>query len=272
MNKTKSAMKQVQRIINHLFGYVGLRVSKLNNDNISHGAYIAVVKEVHDIMSKTLFTQLPRREGRIDLMSKLLGTGISQSMYIIHYLSQSLALAGDVCEFGVAQGATSALLANEIRTTDKALWLFDSFKGLPKPTEKDVLLDDIFNLGSMEKYEGEMAVPIREVVKKLQNISFPQSRTRVVPGFIEDTIKSADLPQKVCFAYVDFDFYSPIAIALSYLDRHLSHGGFIIVDDYGFFSAGAKVAVDEFMQTHYERYQMIMPEQFAGCFCILRKK
>jgi O-methyltransferase len=40
--------------------------------------------------------------------------------------------------------ATSALLANEIRSTERTLWLFDSFKGLGKPSEKDLLIDDIF--------------------------------------------------------------------------------------------------------------------------------
>jgi hypothetical protein len=36
---------------------------------------------------------------------------------------------------GIAQCATSALIANEISSSKKNLWLFDSFKGLPKPTE-----------------------------------------------------------------------------------------------------------------------------------------
>lgn len=69
-------------------------------------------------------------------MAKLLGTQISEAMYILVFLHRSLELDGDVCEFGVAQGATSALLANEIRTTQKNLWLFDSFKGLPKRNGK----------------------------------------------------------------------------------------------------------------------------------------
>src|ERR1041385_862101 len=76
---------------------------------------------------------------RILLLTRLLGTGYTQGLYIINYLHQCLGIEGDICEFGVAQGRTSALLASEIRNTNKNIWLFDSFAGLPKPTQKDVL-------------------------------------------------------------------------------------------------------------------------------------
>ena len=89
--------------------------------------------------------------------------------------------------------------------------------------------------------------PIDSVSAKLKDIDFPQSRTKIIPGFIDETIKSFNLPKKVCFAYVDFDFYEPIRTALNFLDTVLTINGFIMIDDYGFFSAGAKDAVDEFV-------------------------
>jgi len=87
-------------------------------------------------------------------MVQLMGTQLSEALHVVAHLNRTLHLEGDVCEFGVAQGATSALIANEIRETNKKLWLFDSFEGLPRPTEQDILIDDIFNLGSIEKYQG----------------------------------------------------------------------------------------------------------------------
>ncbi len=189
----------------------------------------------------------------------------------MYYLSKSLDISGDICEFGVAQGATSALMANEVRTTDKNIWLFDSFEGLPRPTEKDVLKDDIFNLGSMEAYAGTMSFKADMVKRRLRDIDFPFSKVRIVPGFIEETIKHPNLPEKVAFAYVDFDFYEPILIALQFLDNTLQQGGFIIVDDYDFFSTGAKTAVEEFLSTRNETYAMSLPIKSAGHFCILEK-
>ncbi len=234
--------------------------------------YPPLVREMHDALRTLLFPRLPEQPGRTDLMAKLLGTGISEAMYVLSELHASLGEPGDVCEFGVAQGATSALLANEIRGTNKRLWLYDSFSGLPKPSPKDQLKDDIFGLGSMEKYEGEMRCDAAEFAVRLAQIGFPPERYRVCAGLVHETLREGSGPDPVCFAYVDFDFYEPIAHALDYLDRHLSPRGSIVVDDYDFFSTGAKTAVDEFMQSRQGHFELIKPMHFAGHFCILRRR
>ena len=145
-----------------------------------------------------------------------------------------------------------------------SLWLFDSFKGLGKPSENDQLINDIFNLGSIDKYEDTMACSVDEVQSRLNAFSFPSSRVRIIEGFIEDTIEYANMPEKVCFAYVDFDFYTPISIALKFLNERLVMGGVIVVDDYGFFASGAKTAVDEFQKEYGYKYVPFLPSKFAS--------
>ena len=81
-----------------------------------------------------------------NLLIDLKGTSLVEGLNITNSLLEVLSLEGDVCEFGVAQGKTSKLIAHFIKDTNKKLFLFDSFKGLPKPSEKDELKDDIFNL------------------------------------------------------------------------------------------------------------------------------
>jgi hypothetical protein len=69
---------------------------------------------------------------------------IYTALLIIDALHRGLRGVGHVCEFGVAQGATSALLASEIMgDAQRDLHLFDSFEGLPRPTAKDELKNDI---------------------------------------------------------------------------------------------------------------------------------
>jgi O-methyltransferase len=234
--------------------------------------YPPLVREMHDALRALHFPQLPERAGRTELMARLLGTGISEAMYVLAELHAALGDPGDVCEFGVAQGATSALLANELRDTPKQLWLYDSFTGLPKPSPKDQLKDDIFGLGSMDKYEGQMRCDAVEVETRLAQIGFPPPRYHIRPGMVHDTLREDNGPAQVCFAYVDFDFHDPIAHALDYLDRHLSPNGRIVVDDYDFFSTGAKTAVDDFVARHADRYELAKPAAFAGHFCLLRRK
>lgn len=228
--------------------------------------------EIEQLYRRFLFADLPRREGRTRQLSDLIGTTVSEAIYVIKNLHDGLKVPGDVCEFGVAQGATSKLLASEILPlADRKFWLFDSFEGLPAPTKEDVLIHDIFKLGTMDKYKGTMASPETDVLGKLASVNFPRERIKVKKGWVKDTIRSGELPGRVAFAYVDFDFYDPIKDALEFLDARMPAGGRIVVDDYGFFSEGAQLAVDQFVSSADGRYKFEMPLPFAGHFCILSK-
>jgi O-methyltransferase len=228
--------------------------------------------EVEELYRTFLFKDLPARKGRARDLSDLIGTTVSEAIYVVKGLHDGLKVSGDICEFGVAQGATSKLLAAEMMALhDRRLWLFDSFEGLPAPTSEDKLIHDIFNLGSMEKYQGTMASPESRVLDKLGSIGFPAERTKIKKGWVKDTIDSGDLPHEIAFAYVDFDFYDPIKDALAFVDRLMPPGGRIVVDDYGFFSAGAQLAVDQFVTANAPRYSFELPLPFAGHFCVLGK-
>jgi len=228
--------------------------------------------EVEELYRHFLFTDLPKREGHARDLSDLIGTTVSEAIYVIKNLHDGLKVAGDICEFGVAQGATSRLLASEIMPlAERKFWLFDSFEGLPAPTKEDRLIHDIFKLGTMEKYKGTMASSETEVLGKLASVKFPRERIVVKKGWVKDTIQSGTLPEKVAFAYVDFDFYDPIKDALEFLDTRMPAGGRIVVDDYGFFSEGAQLAVDQFVAAANGRYMFEMPLPFAGHFCVLSK-
>ena len=242
------------------------------NKSLKH-LRVQSVLEIEGLYRQFVLDDLPpSNEERTRLISELLGTSISEAMYILSRLRASLHLTGDVCEFGVAQGATSAFMANEIRDTDKRLWLFDSFQGLPKPSGKDCLKDDMADLGSIEAYEGTMACDATQVQERLRETKFPESRVTIVPGYIDTDVLSASSPDAVCFAYIDFDFYEPIKVALEFLDVALVPGGNIVVDDYDFFSTGAKTAVDEFVATRRQRYDFAMPVETAGHFCMLTRR
>ncbi len=215
-------------------------------------------------------------ENRAKLLARLTGTPPSKAYFIIQALAKCRDVSGDVCEFGVAQGETSALIGNEIAPyTDKRLHLFDSFQGLSKPSGKDRLIDDIFSLGSIEAYAGTMACPENMVRTRLEMTSFPTQRYVIHKGLIEELIHvDKKLPREVCFAYVDFDFYEPIKITLNFLHGTTPRGAIIIVDDYDFFSTGAKTAVDEFIDEKNSRetvYESTVPNARYGHLAILEK-
>ncbi len=233
---------------------------------------VQYIKELINVYNKVIFQSdyIPQDDTNLSLFSNLLGTDIVEAIYILHYLNKTKRLEGDICEFGVAQGRTSVLLANSILDVNKKLWLYDSFEGLPKPTEEDILKDDIFGLGSMEAYEGKMSCPEDMVLQQMKSYSIPHNKFNIIKGFVENTL-SNNSPELVCFAYVDFDFYQPIRTTLDHLDKILVKGGVVIVDDYDFFSEGAKKAVEEFMKTQEGNYNLTLPISQNSHFCILEK-
>jgi O-methyltransferase len=177
---------------------------------------------------------------RSNLLASLTATSVVAALSILKCLHTAMAVEGDICEFGVAQGATSALLANEIRSTNRHIWLFDSFAGLPEPTESDEMVNT-------RDWIGVFCFPRFLVEKRLREIGFPQDRVHIVAGFFPESAKR-NSPDRVCFAYVDFDLYRPICDALEFVDERMPQGGTIVVDNYGDpVFPGAQKAVDDFV-------------------------
>ena len=191
-----------------------------------------------------------------DLLKDLIGTSLVGGLKILDALNKTIEIDGDICEFGVAQGKTSKLIAHFIKNTNKKLFLFDSFQGLPKPTEKDQLKDDIFNLGNMEKYQGKMSHAENKVINELKSINFSNDKLIINKGFFNEESKiHMRLPKAVSFAFLDFDFYQPTLDGLNFLNKVLNVGGIIIVDDYDFFSTGVKTSVDEWFKLNSKSYK-----------------
>lgn len=263
--------KLIRKTVNSLIAPTGLEIRRKLGPTVSREALRSAIQELHDGYIDKVFPALPQVAGRIDRLVEAVGLTATNALYLLDCLHKSLQQPGDVCEFGVCTGTTSALIANELRDTERNLWLFDSFQGLSKPTGKDHLLNDVMGLGSMEAYEGAMACPADVVIRRLAEIQFPANRTRIVRGFIEDSLARGEAPSAVCFAFVDFDLYEPILTALKFLSRTLSTEGYVLVHDYGFLSSGAQTAVDEFVASQGGNFQLILPPPYAGHFAILRK-
>ena len=121
-----------------------------------------------------------------------------------------------------------------------------------------------------------MANPETLVRGRLNAVRFPESRAHVHRGFFEDLVAArASFPSRVSFAYVDFDFYAPIKLALGFLDEVAAAGSMVVVDDYDYFSTGVKAAVDEFVDERRSagrEYELVVPDTVYGHFAILNRK
>jgi len=195
-----------------------------------------------------------------------------ESLKIIENIIKTYNIDGDICEFGVAQGKTSKLMSYLIKNSEKKIFLFDSFQGLPKASKQDILKDDIFNLGTIEKYEGKMAHSETKVIEELNSIKFDLSKVIINKGFFnKENLHKFKFPSSIAFAYVDFDYYQPTLDVLNSIENKLQIGSVIIIDDYDFFSTGAKTAVDEWMQSRKDIFQINFIKTLNSSFAIINK-
>jgi O-methyltransferase len=155
---------------------------------------------------------------------------------LTHSLLQCSKLNGAIVEFGCNAGRTAALMA--CVCPEKPLWLYDSFKGLPMPTEKD----------SGQFGAGIMKASVWEVQDHFK--TYELYAPTIVEGWF-DGITRDQLPDEIAFAHIDCDLFLSTQKSLNLVYPRLAHGGTIVIDDYGWsVTPGVKAAVDKFTDIH----------------------
>ena len=186
-------------------------------------------------------------------MSKKQPAAVSQvssveTAILISLLQQVLAknITGDVVELGCYRGDTSILFQHELQKTDKILWLYDSFAGLPEKTRED-------SSAAGDQFKtGELFVTKREVIEKFKRYNLPLPKIK--KAFFEDLDPISDLPNKICFAFLDGDLYISIRTSLSLIQDKMQPGSIVIIHDYNNPELpGSARAVDEWLKNHQSK-------------------
>ncbi len=155
-----------------------------------------------------------------------------------HVVVQSV--PGDLVECGAARGGSAALMGLTLKqiAADRTLWVFDTFEGIPPPTEAD----PDWQIAML--YTGTCRGDIREVQALLERLGLP-SQYKLIKGPFRDTLSASGVG-RIAVLHLDCDWYESVKICLEHLYDRVSPGGVIQIDDYGHW-AGARKAVDEFL-------------------------
>jgi O-methyltransferase len=135
-------------------------------------------------------------------------------------------VSGDIVECGVCRGGSVAVMA---RAGDNArgLHLFDSFKGLPPPGDKDGRM-------ARERFHGEWcAGSVDDVRGLLGRLSVPESRVRFHEGWFQDTLPVANDVTGIALLHIDADWYDSVILCLRTFYDRVAPGGYVVLDDFG---------------------------------------
>ncbi len=162
-------------------------------------------------------------------------------------------IPGDVVECGVWRGGSMMAVARtlvELGETTRTLHLFDTFEGMPPPTDADrsaagEAAADLLRQGEKQTSTVWAYSPLEEVRRNVALAGYPAGRVAFVQGKVEDTLPAA-APDQIALLRLDTDWYESTRHELVHLWPRLSVGGVLIIDDYGYWQ-GARRAVDEFV-------------------------
>lgn len=152
---------------------------------------------------------------------------------------------GDFIETGVWRGGACMLmqaLLDMRNVSDRAVWLADSFAGLPPP----VYEGDGWDLSNC----AYLAVSEAQVRRNFARFGLLNERVKFLPGWFQETLPSAPI-DRLAILRLDGDLHSSTQCVLDNLYDRVSPGGFVIVDDYHAWP-GCRRATDEFLAARDE--------------------
>jgi len=172
-------------------------------------------------------------------------------------------IPGIIVEAGTAWGGSGLVLAAS-RRHKRPVYLYDTFEGIPPPTEADgqQALRRFEEIRSgkasgvrRRAYYGYERNLLSRVRQSFAECGMPVEDNQIylIPGLYQETLYP---PDQVALAHLDCDWYESIKVCLERIVPRLAQGGRIIIDDYDYW-VGCKRAVDEYFADKQGEFQFV---------------
>jgi len=178
----------------------------------------------------------------------LLGYKSLENVYNLTNEIEKRKLNGSYVECGVWKGGCAAIMGAITKkyNSGKITWYFDSFEGMPEPSEKDARGSG--KKGDVKDIMGDVlkasVLDVEEIAYK--KLSLPKDKNIIVKGWFKDTLPlHKEKIGKIAILRLDGDWYESTMTALKELYDQVVVGGYVIIDDYGAWE-GCRRAVHEF--------------------------
>ncbi len=214
-------------------------------------------EQIQEFLPKMLQKQISEQTWRIiDFVKPYTMTTAQRVANVVNAVDYIIKnnISGAFVECGVWRGGCSMAAACALLlhgSSERELYLYDTFEGMSPPCEYDVRLENGTSAAELLAIHGKdledhiwAYAPLHDVVSNLRRTTYPESKISYVKGKVEETMPNT-LPGHIAILRLDTDWYQSTLHELVHLYPLLKKGGVLIIDDYGCW-AGAKKAVDEY--------------------------
>lgn len=169
---------------------------------------------------------------------------------------------GVYVECGVAAGAQIIAMAHG--APNKTIYAFDSFQGIPLPSNRDDQMPGIRKLTSDEikklpnpgqqvlESTGATSVSENDFWEHLHNSGIEYfGRLHTVKGWFEDTVPTAVHINDIAILRLDGDLYNSTRVCLLHLFPKVIEGGVVIIDDWSL--KGCRDACNDYFDSIYRK-------------------
>ncbi len=156
-------------------------------------------------------------------------------------------ILGDIVECGVWRGGSAMLAALtliENQQTHRKIYLYDTYEGMPEPTDKDIDIHGVPYRLLWKKENELLTVSLDEVKNNMLSTGYPKENIIFVKGMVEKTIPRT-VPSQIALLRLDTDLYESTHHELIHLYPKVTTQGVVIIDDYSHFQ-GSQEATDKY--------------------------
>ncbi|HIF02788.1 MAG TPA: macrocin O-methyltransferase [Nitrospinaceae bacterium] len=171
----------------------------------------------------------------------------------IQYITKGDIL-GDIVECGVWRGGSAMLAALTLiksQQTHRKIYLYDTYEGMPEPTDKDIDIHGVPYRLLWKKEKEFLSVSLDEVKKNIFSTGYPKENIIFVKGMVQDTIPNT-VPKQIALLRLDTDLYESTYHELFHLYPKTTSQGVIIIDDYGHFQ-GSQEATEKYLSQNPQK-------------------
>lgn len=165
---------------------------------------------------------------------------------------------GFYVECGVAAGAQ--IIAMAYGAPNKTIYAFDSFEGIPLPSNRDDQMPGIMMLSEIERKmlpdpgkqklesSGATSVSMEDFSGHLTKAGIKEKRVVMVKGWFEEVLPyDFKVEDKILILRLDGDLYNSTYVCLENLFDKVVIGGCVIIDDWTL--PGCRAACDEYFES-----------------------